>query len=79
MLEECQRLGFQCSDDSLENVLSSITSAAFFIGEMLGPVLGGAFLTFLSFQHLVEGVGGLGALLVLVYVLCSPRPRKEQD
>ena len=59
MLEECQQLGFVCSDGSVENVLSSVTSASFFLGEMLGLVLGGALLMFLNYQQLVGAVGCL--------------------
>lgn len=79
MLEECERLGFVCSDDSVENVLSSVITASFFLGGMLGPVLGGALLMFLNFQQLVEAVGLFGAVLAGVYLLASPKPWKAAE
>lgn len=77
MIDECKRLGFTSSDDSLENALSSVTSASFSLGEMLGPAVGGVALTLVSFQTLVQVLGGLGAVVTVIYVLASPLPSKD--
>jgi len=79
MIDECKRLGFTSSDDSLENALSSVTSASFSLGEMLGPALGRVALVFVSFQTLVQVLGVLGALVTGVYVVASARPLKEVE
>ena len=79
MIEECHRLGLTSSDDSLENALSSVTSAAFSLGEMLGPAVGGVALTFLSFQTLMQLLGVFGALVTVTYVLASSQSSKTTE
>ena len=74
MIDEANRFGLISSDDSLENVLSSITSGAFSLGEMLGPALAGAVLLSLTFQELVQLLGCSGLFLTLFYFLFTPKP-----
>ena len=50
-----------------------------YLGEALGPALGGVLLLFISFQHIAEGMGVLGTLITAVYLLASPKPCKESE
>lgn len=79
MLDECKREGFISTDDSLENALSSVTSASFSLGEMLGPGVGGVALMFLNFQELAQLLGVLGVLVTAIYVLSSRHPHLQTE
>lgn len=68
MLQAVTALGFSL-DDKLNDVLSSLTSGAFSLGELLGPLVGGLLLTCMDFRNMVTVVGGGGVVLLCAYVL----------
>lgn len=74
MLCTAHQLGF-VSNQSLSDSLGSVTAGAFSLGETLGPVLGGALLSGLSFQWTTVVLATVGPGVLLSYTLLA---RKEE-
>lgn len=68
MLQAVAALGFSV-DDKLNDVLSGLTSGAFSLGELLGPIVGGLLLTCMDFRNMVTVIGVAGLVLLLAYTL----------
>ena len=72
MLEASEALGFSV-DDNLNDALSSITSGAFSLGEMMGPIIGGALLHYMDFRNMITCVGLAGLVFLVVYLILYRR------
>lgn len=68
MLEVAPAYGFAVDDD-LADALGSVGAGAFTLGEMLGPLVGGALLNGVNFQWMVIAVAAGGPVCLTGYIV----------
>lgn len=77
LLSTALQLGY-ISNQSLSDSLGSITAGAFSLGETLGPVLGGALLSGLSFVWTAVVLAAAGPGVLLCYLLLAMKEEKTE-
>lgn len=76
MLSTALQLGY-VADQGLSDALGSLNSGGFSLGETLGPVIGGALLSCLSFEWMAVVVAAIGPLIFTAYVFLAIKDRNQ--